>query len=258
MSELIRSAKSGGDWTANELNAYNITVVHQDAVTFFETPVMPQPTVAPEVLTALDPDNVIDDDAYELLSHMDLAMSLAPAEESAVDDFAVLLLRALGYTRRGRHFRTRKDIPLVICGEKRHAKTDVCIIDDHGILLLVQEDKRHMENDDPEAQLIAEAIAAFAANNEVRRNVLDQPPLPSKVMAGITLKGTMPIFYKILVTTELVILVGGGAYPSTPTIVHAHVPNLPRPNRRWSEGMKPLDNRQIVLSCFEAFKRFVN
>ena len=32
---------------------------------------------------------------------MDLATATAPAEESAVDDFAVLLLRALGYVRIG-------------------------------------------------------------------------------------------------------------------------------------------------------------
>jgi len=189
---------------------------------------------------------------------MDLAMSPAPTEESAVDDFAVLLLRAIGYTRRDRVFRTRKDIPLLICGEARHAKTDVCIIDDDEVLLLVQEDKRHKENSDPESQLIAEAIAAFAANNEIRQHTLALPPLSSKVMAGITMKGTAPIFYKINVTTELVTSVGGGVYPDTPTVVYAHIPSIPRPNRRWSEGMKPLDNRQIILSCYEAFKVFVN
>jgi hypothetical protein len=258
MSQLIRSAKSGSDWTTNELRAYNITVVYQDAATFFERPDLPRPNINSDVLTAPDPNDAADDNAYELLRHMDLAMSPAPAEESAVDDFAVLLLRALGYTRRGRVFRTRKDIPLVICGENRHAKTDVCIVDDNEILLLVQEDKRHLENSDPEPQLIAEAIAAFAANNQIRQQTLAQPPLPSKVMAGITMKGTAPTFYKINVTTELITSVGGGVYPDIPTVVYAHIPSIPRPNRRWSEGMKPLDNRRIILSCYEAFKKFVN
>ena len=242
----------------NELRAYNITVVYQDAATFFERPDLPQPRIIPDVLTALDPNDTVDDNAYELLRHMDLAMSPAPAEESAVDDFAILLLRALGYTGRGRVFRSRKDIPLVICGENSHAKTDVCIVDDNEILLLVQEDKRHMENSDPEPQLIAEAIAAFAANNQIRQSTLAHPPLPSKVMAGITMKGTAPTFYKIHVTTNLVTSVGGGVYPDAPTVVYAHIPSVPRPNRRWSEGMKPLDNRRIILSCYEAFKKFVN
>jgi hypothetical protein len=35
------------------------------------------------------------------------------------------------------------------------------------------------------------------------------------------------------------------------------VPNIPRPSRRFSEGMKPLDSRRAVLECYEAFKRFV-
>ena len=156
MTELIRSAKSGSDWKGNEVAAYNITIEYQDAAAFFGVHNLPQPTtVNPAVLTATDPDEAADDGVYELLRTMDLAMSPAPAEESAVDDFAVLLLRALGYTTRGRVLRTRKDIPLVICGENRHAKTDVCIIDENEILLLVQEDKRHMDNSDPEPQLIA-------------------------------------------------------------------------------------------------------
>lgn len=56
----------------------------------------------------------------------------------------------------------------MVCGEERHAKTDVCIIDDSEILLLVQEDKRHIDGSDPEPQLIAEAIAAFYNNNVTR------------------------------------------------------------------------------------------
>ena len=103
MTELIRSAKSGSDWTSNELEAYNITVEYQNAATFFGTHNLPQPaTVNPAVFTATGPDDASDDGVYEFLRTMDLAMSPAPAEESAVDDFAVLLLRALGYTTRGR------------------------------------------------------------------------------------------------------------------------------------------------------------
>jgi hypothetical protein len=147
MAEFIRKAKSGSDWTQNELAAYNITVVFQDAVTFFGTPNLSPPDINPtDFLNALDPDDTVDDNAYQLLRTMDLAMAPAPEEESAVDDFAMLLLRALDYARRGRVLRSRKDIPLLICGENRHAKTDVCLIDEDGILLLVQEDKSHLES----------------------------------------------------------------------------------------------------------------
>ena len=77
------------------------------------SPIPPPLTVNPAVFTTTDPDDAADDGVYELLRTMDLAMSPAPAEESAVDDFAVLLLLALCYNTRGRVSRTRKDIPPV-------------------------------------------------------------------------------------------------------------------------------------------------
>ncbi|KAJ3842604.1 hypothetical protein F5878DRAFT_377726 [Lentinula raphanica] len=257
MASILRSAKSGSDWTENELAAYNITIEWQDAATFFEVDPLPQPTIDQEVLTTLDADNMAQDANYKLLRYMDLAMNPVPGEESAVDDFVVHLLTLLGYVPRNRVLRTRSDIPLFVCGEDRHAKTDVCIVDSQDILLLVQEDKRHQEPKNAEAQLIAEAIAAFQTHNNKRERVLGQPRIASKVIPGITLTGSSPTFYKIPVTTELATAVARGQYPATPTTVYAHLPAVPRPLRRLSEGMKPLDNRTQILRCYEAFKRFV-
>ncbi|KAK6967040.1 hypothetical protein R3P38DRAFT_2753981 [Favolaschia claudopus] len=259
MSQLIRSAKSGSDWTQNDLDSYRIRVEYLDVATFFQIPDLPQPTVRhPAILTLSDPANTTDEDVYQFLRGMEQAMLPLDAEESAVDDFAVLLLREVGYAPLGRIIRTRKDIPLVICGENRHAKTDVCIIDDSGILLLVQEDKRHLEGGNPIPQLIAEAIAAFQSNNVTREQVLGLPPLHSKVVAGITMKGTAPIFFKIPMTQELSAAVMGGRYPIVETVVQALLPPIERPSSRLVEGMLPLDNRLRLLSCYEAFKQFVN
>ncbi|KAH9989556.1 hypothetical protein BJV77DRAFT_1129662, partial [Russula vinacea] len=158
---LLRSAKSGSDWGPNELVAYNIDIQFQDAANFFGVNPLPQPAVANEVLTRLDADDMTNDSNYRFVRYMDLAMDPVPTEESAVDDFAVFLLTMLGYAPRPRMIRTRSDIPFTICGEQCHAKTDVCIVDGHDILLLVQEDKRHKERKDPEPQLIAEVIGAF-------------------------------------------------------------------------------------------------
>jgi hypothetical protein len=94
VSKLIRSAN---DWTINELKAY-IAVVHYNAATF-ESSDLPEPTVSSEAITALDAYDAVDDRFYELLLIMGLIMSVASGEESAVTIFAVLLLRALGYTR---------------------------------------------------------------------------------------------------------------------------------------------------------------
>ena len=258
MASILRSAKYGRDWGPNELVAYNIDIQFQNAANFFGVNPLPQPAVANEVLTRLDADDMTNDSNYRFLRYMDLAMDLVPTEESAVDDFAVFLLTMLGYAPRPRMIRTRLDIPFTICGEQCHAKTDVCIVDGHDILLLVQEDKRHKERKDPEPQLIAEAIGAFQANNTGRMRVLGQDAIDAKAIPGIILVGSSPTFYKIPVTKELAQAVVLGRFPATPTIVYAHLPAVPRPARRLGEGMKPLDNRRHILACYEAFKHFVN
>ena len=167
-----------------DLDAYN-----EDTATFFGIPDLPQPPVNPEILNVESVDNMTVDKNAELINLVDIAMVPTGPEESAVDDFAVELFKMLSYVRRNRVVRhgTHKDLPLLICGEQRHAKTDVCIVDrsKNDILLLVQEDKRFGEEkiSDAEAQLIAEAIAAFSLNISLRRDV-SLPELDSKVLSG--------------------------------------------------------------------------
>lgn len=172
MANLIRSAKSGSDWTRAELDAYNITISDQDAANFFGLSALPQPTIDQELLQIQDANLMVNEKNAELINLLDLAM-LPGSEESAVVDFTVELFKTLGYVRRHRVARTRKDIPLLICREQRHAKTDACIIDrsQNNIMMLVQEDKRFSGSETAtavaEAQLVAGAIAAFSYNNEV-------------------------------------------------------------------------------------------
>jgi hypothetical protein len=192
MANLIRSAKSGSDWTTAELKAYNITVVSQDAQTFFGVHPLLEPQVDAEILNVPTADAMTNDANYHLLCYTDLVMNRVPTQESSVDDFSVALLRSLGHETRGRNIYTHLDINLLVCGEIRHAKTDVCIEDDTEILLLVQEDKRREDFTNPEPQLIAEAIATFQANNIVRAQSLNQVALNTKLIAGITMVGTSP------------------------------------------------------------------
>jgi hypothetical protein len=142
-----------------------------------------------------------------------------------------------------------------MCRQQVYTKTDVCIMDINSeLLLLVQEDKSHINLADPAPQLVAEAIAAFQANNLNRVNNLLVDPLPKQVFPGITMVGTFPRFYKIEVTTDLDMCIRGGTYPTTTTTVERHTPRVPR---RHSDGMRPLDNRIHVLRCYEGFKQFV-
>ncbi|KAJ3522787.1 hypothetical protein NMY22_g11737 [Coprinellus aureogranulatus] len=193
-----------------------------------------------------------------LIHLLDSAMLGSSHGETAVADFTVELLKHTGYVRRDRVARTRAGLPLLVCGEKRRAQVDVCVID-HGqgneILLLVQEDRWSIDKHlvDANAQLVAKAISAFMMNNFNRQSA-DLPVLESKVIPGIVMAGTLPTFFKIPITQELEMHVRHGTYPPTPTVVTYCHPPL---GRRNSDRMKPLENRRPILSCFEAFKSVV-
>ena len=46
----IQSAKSGSDWTRNELEAYNIKIVMDEVAAFFGNPNLPPPSVSQAIL----------------------------------------------------------------------------------------------------------------------------------------------------------------------------------------------------------------
>ena len=69
--------------------------------------------------------------------------------------------------------------------------------------------------------------------------------------------GTMPTFFKVPVTQQLETAIKYAQYPLQQTVVQTHVPDLPRPDLIWGEGMQPLDNRVHILNCYEAFRVFV-
>jgi len=221
--------------------------------------VLPQPAVHQELLNHIDAGPMQIARHAELINLLDIAM-IPQLGETAVDDFVVELFKLLDYAHRNRVARTRVDLPLFICGEAMYAKTDVCIVDrsQNDILLLVQEDKR-LEYGEPihaRAQLVAEAVGAFNENN-VHREAIGLLPLAEKVMPGIVMVGTSPIFFKIPITQTLSTHIRHGTYPPEETRVLYCYPPVPRPARRRSEGMKPLDNRVEILRCYEAFKSIV-
>jgi hypothetical protein len=141
---------------------------------------LPLPPVDQELLETLEAKDMVNDSYAELVGLLDEA-SLYTSQESAVVDFAMALFRSLGYVHRQRVARSRMDMPLYICGEERHAKGDVCLVElkENSVCLLVQEGKR-AENgrsrgpaDDKlglgaAPQLVAQAIAAFDCNNQKR------------------------------------------------------------------------------------------
>lgn len=170
MSDIIRSAKSGNDWTSNDLIAYNIAIRRQSSETFFGyKPNTIPDTIDPAFLTAtIPPQDNLSDGTYRLLQYLDVATRVNSGQESAIHDFAKELLRSLGFEERGTLLRSRYAIPFMICGDdRRSAQTDLCLVQGtRTILLVIREDKPVISAKNPDAQVIAQAVAAFQYNQQ--------------------------------------------------------------------------------------------
>ncbi|KAK7006668.1 hypothetical protein R3P38DRAFT_2728232 [Favolaschia claudopus] len=260
MSRIILSAKSGSDWTDNELHALNITVETLNTDSFFGSSSLPTSTVDPVLLANVKrPSGPLSKSSrlfFRYLEDAAGAFPLGTPAESAVDDFAAFLLSMMDYDEPERIVHQRLEIGFLMCGQSVCAKPDIVVMDGEKYILLVQEDKRHLSADEAEPQLIAEAVAAFAANNR-RRKALGLPSIASQVFAGIVMLGTAPTFYKIPISTELATAIGRAQYPTQVTFVSKLVPPVPNLANYISEGMVPLENRRIVFQCLTAFKQFL-
>jgi hypothetical protein len=230
MANLIRSAKSGSDWSSNELLAYNIEIKDSDEREFFGNDMLPY--------------EAVDETSSEYKKLMMLLNLVSRGQESAVDDFSRKLLEILQFEREGSVISSRFNIPLTISGDRtKCAQTDVCLVkEDNIVLLLLQEDKK-LGNDDPEPQVIAEAIAAFQYNNYRRERYIRKRKLEEMIFPCITMVGTFPIFYLVPVTRTLSDSVITGQYPPIKTTVLRYIP-----------GMKFEDNKEEILRYYQNFK----
>jgi len=257
--------KSGSDWDDKDLQRYNIKIVYQNTLDFFgvSDSELPLPRVPDEVLTVEYPRAAQHDDAYLLLSTMNHVVNNNQGKDSSVVDFTAHLFRVLGYVGKaeGRSTRNRIQVPISEYYLEILAKPDIGITDKNDqIVLLVQEDKANLDSSHsthPEVELIAGAIAAFVSNNLNIQNDF-RGILVDQVMAGIVMRGTMPVFYKIPITAQLVDAVSRGMKPEQETIVDAYIPEFPEQPSDVSvkQSFGCLKSRRVILSCFEAFKKF--
>ncbi|KAK0503679.1 hypothetical protein EDD18DRAFT_1411059 [Armillaria luteobubalina] len=81
--------------------------------------------------------------------------------------------------------------------------------------------------------------------------------LDNKDIPGVIMAGTSSSFFTIPGIRELIRCVEFGGFPYKPTIITEHVPDIPRPDRRFSEGMEPLGKRRAIPQCYEVFKKFL-
>ncbi|KAF8556084.1 hypothetical protein OG21DRAFT_1409626, partial [Imleria badia] len=99
-------------------------------------------------------------------------------------------------------------------------------------------------HNDPEPQLITEAITAYRQHNFIRKTELHLPILNEITCPGITHVGTVHTFYKIKVTSELNDTVVNGTFPPTLAVVYRYMPQL---THCKNEGMKMFDNCAAIL-----------
>ena len=138
MANIVLSAKSGSDWTDNELIAFNIRVNTVNAATFFNTAQLPAPLVPPVILTnEKRPQGPIPKPTRLFFRHMKDA---ATGEESSVNAFAAFLLGMVEYDEPDRVIHQRKEVSFVMCGTVVTAKPSVCVMSPESqYLLLVHE-----------------------------------------------------------------------------------------------------------------------
>jgi hypothetical protein len=254
MARIILSAKSGSEWTEDELTAFNVNIVWQNSAEFFGVSPLPDPDVPPAILTATASIAALaanDEVTWRFIFSLGRAV---PGLESAVDAFVVELLRLMHYEALGRVALQNVNLTLTMCGKECHTQSDVCVMDSDSILLVVQQYKRDGSSVRlPEAQLLAEAIAAFDYNNQLRRRT-SQDPVQDRMIPGIIMRGNLPIFYKFNITQDFVDCVRLGRRPAAVTKVFRHVPVYPD---GFDFGMFPSRNRRVALECLEAFRTFV-
>ncbi|KIL66756.1 hypothetical protein M378DRAFT_9825 [Amanita muscaria Koide BX008] len=250
MAQIVRSAKSGNKWTENELIGFNITVNTVDVQTFFNVAQLPPTNVSPVILNNLDappPPAALTKDEYHFFTYLERAENTLGC---CVDDLAGHILRMVDFddVMHRRSLALKKELTFTMCGETVYAKPDYTVMDHDNYALL-----RDAVTYEPQAQLIAGAIAAFVANNRHRVH-----PLAQETLLGITMVGASLIFYKIPITQALITAVITGQYPAQSTIIQRFVPPVANLIHYARDGMRPMGNRLIVFQCLEAMRALMD
>ncbi|KAF5315254.1 hypothetical protein D9619_007441 [Psilocybe cf. subviscida] len=261
MAEYNRRAKPLNLWTSADLAGFNIEVVSEkDIQSFFGVSELPTPPhISPVVWNnALAPAGPISKEEKTFFALLQDAMQSPAGDNAAPNDLALFLLGYLGYDDDPtRVLHTQKVTKLLICGKYVSATSDISLLDREGhhgqYLLLVQQDTYYSdESSETWAPLIAKAIAAFRHNSAQRRF---RSPLKSQTFPAMTMLGTSVAFYKITITQALADAVMSGIFPEETTFVYEFQPSL---NLRSPDaGMVTVENRRVLLKCFEAFKRLI-
>lgn len=129
MANHVTHPRSGENWTARELSAFNISIVQKDERSFVGDPL---PTYAGPLgfIQYEHPVPGLDELLLSLMQRSWLAERIMPSShESAV--FTAENLQTLGYKTKETVVCTQKIISLNMCRQRVDANADVCLMDHH-------------------------------------------------------------------------------------------------------------------------------
>ncbi|KAF8347639.1 hypothetical protein F5887DRAFT_915878 [Amanita rubescens] len=273
------------DWTSADLDAFNIVVQDQDQDTFFEGP-LPDYSGFPgfiekeEIVIPKKFRNSSFGLAFKV-EHAREDMNASPIEaEWRFNEFLGQLLQFMKYQDRSHGTSTfvseGTQIRMTVRNESAVTIVNVKVKRGSGTyptMLILQHNKTAIKVSDPEAHLIATAIAVFQQNKKAGTRskleeqvilgtrtakeieiIAEMPELEEQVVLGITTaEQIIPTFYKIKVTTELDRAVRLGEKPATQTVVYRHKARVPKPY----EDIMTLANRRRIVLYLEGFRKLL-
>ncbi|KAG2360429.1 hypothetical protein BDR07DRAFT_1360065 [Suillus spraguei] len=257
VGKMSRRAKPASHWTLRDLASYKITIVDQDSQLFFGRPSnhknswQRQHHWPTNFMATRDRVGARDEESAQLLHFLDLA-HIPGTYETATDTFAIKLLEKLKYNNNKKIVIGQHRLNLAICHTNHLTIPNICIMDDDGIICLVQQNKSVRNDADPVAQVVAQAIAVFQENNKTL-HYAGRQELNAMMIPAITMQGSVPRFYKIHMTKKLADAVQEGTCPDTSTTVFRHEVTVDD----VEVGMRDIEQREEIVTCLLHFKNFV-
>lgn len=198
MASILRSCKSGSDWTRNDLRPCNVVIQDQPLAVFLVSPpdsgrwgTFEQHRMSPNA----SKQSRLRVFFRYLTDAWQRSAGTIPTE-NAVNDFAHHLLTLMDFDEPNRVIHRHSEVSFNMGATTALAKPDLSVLDEEDYILLVQEDtvwlkagllnllltrrlKQLNTSDDAKPQLIAQAIASFHSTNR-RRHLMGIPELERK------------------------------------------------------------------------------
>lgn len=254
------TAKKPSDWSWDEVDYLNVSFKEVDFVTFFrQDPNVLGPEWNDWFMAESDFDAAEDEKVWSVFEKVSELYAYSPDQVGAdriklMESLSTELFRLFGYiVPEKRRHRLSYTSHFTMCGEKCAATMDSALINvETGSVALVGIEQvkptRHR------AQVVAQALAVFVHNNNLR-----SIPLTEALIPVITLHygGITPTFYLVPITQSLVDDVAAGRCPKEDTVILAYEPIPEEKATTYNLGLASIENRLPITQAYLAFREFL-